>query len=143
KGGGPAGVMAGPDACIGIRMEVLVEQDVVAPVLIAPSAVKAMGRPAAFLIADEQARQPSRELLADLEEIQLAARADRTLDLEVVAQGGILVDQGADEHELHRHPDRAAPVGVPPEHPAVRVTRDITDPVSLVLGKSGILNSAR
>src|SRR5262249_54332022 len=89
------------------------------PVLIVPPAVKAMGRAAAFLVADEQAREPSRELLADLEEIQLAARTDRTLDLEVVAQVSILVDQGADEHELHRHPDRAAPVGVAPEHPAV------------------------
>src|SRR5215475_10554416 len=123
--------MAGSSACTRIGMEVLVEEDVVPPVLIAPPAVKAMSRAASVLVADEQARQPSRELLADLEEIQLAARSDRTLDFEVVAQVSILVDQGADEHELHRHPDRAAPVGVPSEHPAVRIARDVTDPVLL------------
>src|SRR6516165_227077 len=123
--------MAGPDACTGVAMEILVEQDVVSPVLIVPSAVIAMCRTATVVVEDEQAGQPSRNLLTDLQEIQLAARADRTLDLEVVAQVGVLVDQGADEHELHRHPDWSAPVGVAPKHPAVRITRDVTDPVLL------------
>src|SRR5262249_17058223 len=128
---GPAGLMAGPNPCTGVSVEILVEQDVVAPVLIVPPAMIAVGRPASLLVADEQARQPSRDLLTDLQEIQLAPRADWALDLEVVAQVGVLVDQGADEHELHRHPDRSAPVGVPPKHPAVRIARDVTDPVLL------------
>src|SRR5262249_40936607 len=118
---GPSGLMAGPDARTRVAMEVFVEQDVVAPVLIVPLTVIAMGRPASLLVAGEQAGQPSRELLADYQEVQLATRADRTLDLEVVAQVGILVDQRADEHELHRHPDRSPPVGVAPKHPAVRI----------------------
>src|SRR5215469_14657423 len=62
----PAGLMAGADACTGLPMEVLVEQDVVAPVLIIPPAVSAVGGPASFLVAKEQARQPSCELLANL-----------------------------------------------------------------------------
>lgn len=37
--------MAGPNTCTGVPMEVFVEQDVVAPVLIVPPAVTAMGRP--------------------------------------------------------------------------------------------------
>jgi hypothetical protein len=65
--------MAGSDACTGVPMEVLVEQDVVAPVLIVPPLVIALGGPASFFVADEQARQPSRDLLADFQEIQLAA----------------------------------------------------------------------
>src|SRR5262249_35302682 len=100
---GPAGLVAGPDAYTSVSMEIFVEQDVVAPVLIVPSTVIAMGRPASLLVEDEQARQPSRKLLADLQKIQLASRANWALDFEVVAQMGILVDQGADEHELHRH----------------------------------------
>src|SRR5215468_3664221 len=140
--------MTGSSACTRIRMKVLVEEDVVTPVLIAPPTVKAMSRAASVLVADEQARQPSRELLADLEESQLASRADRTLDLEVVAQVGILVDEGADEHELHGHPDRAAPVGVTPQHPTVRVTRDISDPVLLSarvedIGVLGVISGQR
>src|SRR3974377_2146562 len=118
--------MAGPNTGTGIRIEVLVEQDVVAPMLILPPGVIAMGRPASFFVADEQAGQPSRDLLADLQESHLASRANRTLDLKVVAQVSILVNQGSDEHELHRHPDPPAPVGVPPDHPPVRVSRDIT-----------------
>jgi hypothetical protein len=65
--------MASPDAGTGVPMEVLVEQDVVAPVLVVPPAVMAVGRPASFLVADKQARQPSRELLADFQELELAA----------------------------------------------------------------------
>src|SRR5262252_10819636 len=140
--------MARSGACTRIGMEVLVEEDVVPPVLIAPPAVIAMGWAASFLVADEQARQSSRELLADLEESQLAARTDRTLDLEVVAQVSILIDQAADEHELHGHPDRAAPVGVTSEHPAVRVTGDISDPVLLSariedIGVLGVMSGQR
>src|SRR6516165_9256071 len=57
---GPAGLMAGPDACTGLPVEVLVEQDVVAPVLIVPPVASALGGPASFLVGDEQARHPSR-----------------------------------------------------------------------------------
>jgi hypothetical protein len=38
----------------------------------------------------------------------LTAGADRTLDFEVVTEVSVLVDERADEHELHRHPDRSA-----------------------------------
>src|SRR5262249_51409894 len=123
--------MAGPNPCTSLTVEVLVEQDLVPPMLIVPPAVIAVGRPASFLVEDEQARQPSRDLLADLQEIQLASGADWTLDLEVIPEVGVLVDQGADEHELHRHPYGSAPVGVPPEHPSVRVARNIGDTVVL------------
>ena len=47
---------------------------------------------------------------------------------------GKLVDQGADQDELHWHPDRSAPVGVTPKHPAVRIARDVADPVLLSAG---------
>src|SRR3974377_1129030 len=123
--------MAGPNTGPVVPLEVLVEQNVVAPMLILPPAVIAMGRPASFFVADEQAGQPSRDLLADLQESHLASRANRTLDLKVVSQVSILVNQGSDEHELHRHPDRPAPVRVSPEHPAVRVAPDIPAPVPL------------
>src|SRR5262245_27344385 len=121
--------MARANACTGLPVEVLVEQDVVAPVLIAPPAVIAVGRPALIFVTYEQTRQPSRDVLADLQEIQLASRSDWTLHLEALPEVGVLVDQGMDEHELHRHPDRSPPVGVPSEHPAVRVARHISDAV--------------
>src|SRR5262245_16622130 len=82
-----------------------------------------------FLISNEQSRQPTCEFLTDFQKIQQAAGADRTLDLEVVPKVGILVDEGTNDHELHRHPDRSAPVGVPSKHPGIRVARDITDAI--------------
>src|SRR6516164_733129 len=60
----PAGLMAGPNACTGVPMEVLVEQDVVAPVFIIPPTPSALDGSDSFLVAKEQARQPSGELLA-------------------------------------------------------------------------------
>jgi hypothetical protein len=45
----------------------------------------ALGRTMSFFVPDEQARQPPRDLLADLQQVQLPARADRTLDLRIVA----------------------------------------------------------
>src|SRR3974390_1533882 len=56
----PAGLMAGPDACTGLPMEVLVEQDVVAPMLIIPPAASAMCRPTSLIVEGEKARQPPR-----------------------------------------------------------------------------------
>jgi hypothetical protein len=48
--------MAGPDSGTGVCVEVLVEQDMVAPMLIVPAAMIAVGRPVPLLVAGEQTR---------------------------------------------------------------------------------------
>ena len=68
---------------------------------------------------------------ADLEERHQPAGACRTFHAEGVAVVGMELEQRANEEDVHREPHRAAPVGVPAEHPAVRLGRLIGDPVFL------------
>ena len=41
----------------------------------------------------------------------------------------IQIQERPDEHDVDRHPDRAAPIGVPAEHPGVGLGRQVIDPV--------------
>jgi len=70
---GPAGLMAGADASTGLSMEVFMEENVVAPMLIAPPAVGPVSRPPSFMVGKEQAGESASDFLADLQEIQLPA----------------------------------------------------------------------
>ena len=69
--------------------------------------------------------------LGDLEQVHLVARAGRALDLEPVAVVAVELDQPAEDHDVHREPDRAAPVGVAAEHPGVRLGGQVVDAVLL------------
>ena len=54
-------------------------------------------------------------------------------DLEVVAVVQVEVQQRPDDQRVHRHPDRAAPVGVAAEHAGVRLGRQVVHPVLLAV----------
>ena len=82
-------------------------------------------RPAAVLVREERARQPLPSLARDLAQVQLAPGAGRALDLEVVAVVAVQLEQRAQDHEVHREPDRPAPVRVAAEHAGVRLRRQV------------------
>jgi hypothetical protein len=95
----------------------LVEWDVVTPVLVVLKilVVAKHGSTAARrLIADEDSCQASGKLVRNLSERQETTRARRALDGERIA----VVPSGCcdrlDQQEIHRKPDRASPVRVPP-----------------------------
>src|SRR5262245_61957517 len=81
----PPRLVGGPDAPPLVAVEVLVEQDKVAPVRVLLEAVRvAVDGPAAVAPAQEQAGEPAGQLGGDLPEVQQPAGAGRTLDLQVV-----------------------------------------------------------
>ena len=91
----------------------------------------AVDRPAAARVAQEDAREAPGDLLRDLEEGHPVPGAGRALDLEVVAVEAVEVQEAPDDQGVDRHPDRPAPVRVPPEHPGVGVAGKVLDAVLL------------
>src|SRR5438876_7276154 len=83
---GPARLVARADAGAVVAVEVLVEQNHVAPVRVALELLRvAVDRPAAVLAAPEDPREPSGELGGHPPEGPLCASAGRALDLQAVA----------------------------------------------------------
>ena len=91
----------------------------------------AVHRPLAVLVARERGDQPLADLDRHLAQVHHLARAGRALDLEVVAVVAVQLEQRAQDHEVHREPDRPAPVRVAAEHPAVGLGRQVADLVVL------------
>src|SRR6266540_7303137 len=84
---GPAGLMAGTNATAVVTVEVLVEQDQIAPVRIGlESFVRSVHRSASVGAAQEGARQPARDLRCHFGQRHPATRPRRTLHREVVPE---------------------------------------------------------
>ena len=124
--GSPARLVAGAQPRAVVAVEVLVEQDVVAPVrIVLEFGRSAVDRPPAVGAAQEGAGQPAHQLLGDLEQGHAMARAGGAFDRERVAVEGVEVDQRAHDQGIDRHPHRAAPVGVATEHAGVGFGRQV------------------
>src|SRR4051794_6631641 len=83
---GPAGLVARAQARTVVAVEVLVEEQMVAPVRVDLDFLRpAEDRPPALLVAQEDADQPPGELVGDLIEAEELARAGRALHPEIVA----------------------------------------------------------
>src|SRR5215831_8717248 len=126
----PARLMAGAKPSSGIAVEILVKLDVVAPMRISlPRLVCAIDRPTTTLLAQEDVRQARREVLRDLPERALHARAGGTLDEKLVAVVVMEPLQRLNEQKVDGKPDGAAPVRVPTKQPGARLARFIVDGV--------------
>src|SRR4051812_17274945 len=100
--------MAGAQAGAVVAVEVLVEEDQVAPVRVfLELACPAVDRPPAALVLQEDARESTAEFLGYLIEGHHSARARRALDLELVAVVGVVLQQCADDQSIDRRPDWA------------------------------------
>ncbi len=131
---GPAGLMAGPEPGAVVAVEVLVEEHVVAPVRIGLEFLRgAVDGAPSLPVAGEHPDQPVGDLLAHLEQVHFVARPGGAFDFEVVAVEQIEVLQRPQDHDVHRHPDRAPPVGIAAEHAGVRLGREVADPVLLAV----------
>jgi hypothetical protein len=95
-------------ACLGI--EVLVEQQQLAPVFAEVYIIAAMTRPAATIIRREQPGQPPAQLLSDLVEREMPAGAAGILHRELIAIKPVVSFERFDQQIVDGEPDRAAPV---------------------------------
>src|SRR5262245_30955333 len=136
---GPARLMAGAQAGAVVAVEVLVEQDQVAPVRIGLEfSSAAVYGASALLVAQERTREPLGDFSRDLEQGHALPGARRTLHGEVVAVEGVESQEPADEQHVHREPDGAPPVGVAAEEAARRLGRLVVDPVDVTTDREGI-----
>ena len=82
----PSGLVAGAEARAVVAVEVLVEEEVVAPVRVLLERLRAaVDRPSPGLVLEEDPREAIGDLLGDLEEIHHPAGARRAFHLEAVA----------------------------------------------------------
>src|SRR5262245_44020124 len=83
---GPAGLVAGAEPGAVVAVEILIEQNVIAPVRVGLELLRAaVHRPPPVLVAQEHPAEPLADLFGDLVEIHHVPGAGGTLDLEVVA----------------------------------------------------------
>src|SRR6478609_2008426 len=83
---GPSGLVTGADAGAVVAVEVLVEEDQVAPVRVGLELFAAtIDRSLAFLVAEKDLRESPGKLARDFVQVHLLARSGGELDLERVA----------------------------------------------------------
>src|ERR671925_1782990 len=131
---GPPRLVAGADAGTAVAVEVFIEKHEVAPMRITGEALDAaVDWATPVRVAQEDPREPARQLGGDLGERHHVARARRELDLQLAAVEMIEALQRLDDEEVHWKPDRSPPVGVPSEQPARRFRRLVVDTVRVPL----------
>ena len=126
--------MARADAGAGIAVKIFVEEDEVAPVRIGLELLLSPvhGSPA-VRVAEEDAREASRDLGGDVPERQLLAGAGRILRLEPMAVEVIELLQRLDQQEVHGEPDGATPVRIAAEQSRRGFARLVVDAVLVAL----------
>src|SRR6516162_8233984 len=120
----PAGLMAGTDAGAVVSVEVLIKRNVIPPVRVALEIVVVAPdgtAPAARGIAQENVRQPPRQVRGDLAQIAPPPGTGRAFHLQVVPVIEMVLAKRANEEVVHRKPDRPAPVRVAAKEPVVRL----------------------
>ena len=129
---GPPCLVAGAEPCSIVAVEILVEQDQVAPVRIFLEFLCAsVDRPTAIRVAKERGGKPALDLLCHLEQRHILAGTGRALDFEVVAIKRVQVQERPDDQHIDGHPDGTPPVGVAAEHSRIRFGRQVIDFVFL------------
>src|SRR6185295_8693294 len=98
---GPSGLMAGAQARAVVAVEVLVEQEEIAPMRIVLELPDVpVDRPSAILVAQKNAREPAAELFGDLIQGHVPAGARGTFDGETITVVGIVLEQGANDERV-------------------------------------------
>src|ERR1700739_52727 len=93
----PAGLMAGAEARPVVAVKVLVEREVITPVRVLLKLASApVDRPPAMVVPQKDAGQPTLDLLGDLIQVHMSARARGTFDREIIAVVGVILQQAAD-----------------------------------------------
>src|SRR5262245_57058688 len=91
---GPSRLMTGTDAGAVVAVEVLVEEQEIAPVRILLELLRrSVDRPAPLRVSHEDAGEAARDLLRDPVERHASARARGAFDRERVSVVGVVLDQ--------------------------------------------------
>src|SRR5262249_20476619 len=109
-----------------VAMKIFIEHNVVAPVGIILEFPGATVHGAiSFLVPQENALEPARNLPSDLEEVHVFAGPGGAFDFEIVAIKLVEVEQPSYQETVDGHPDRPAPVRISAEHAGVGLRRKI------------------
>src|SRR5262245_1862256 len=131
---GPAGLMARAETGAVVAVEIFVERDEVPPLRVGLElGDAAVDRPAAIRPAEEDARQPSREIRRDVPQGRTRTRSGRVLDLKVGTVEVVELLKGLDQQVIDRKPDRAPPVGVSTEQIGARLGRFVVHAMLLAV----------
>src|SRR4051795_4230287 len=100
--------MAGSEPGTVVAMEILVEQNQVAPVRILLEYFStAVHRSLTGFVPQEDVAQPALNFLRHFEQRHELPGACWTLDLEFISKESIQVEQGPDDQHVHGHPNRS------------------------------------
>ena len=128
--GGPAGLVAGPDAPARVPMEVFGKEHEILPVrIVSKFGDTSMAGATTVLIGKKYLHQPSGYLLGNLLETEQSAGPGGALHPEAVTVEVVIPLKGLDKEIVHRKPDGSAPVRVAAEKPRVGLARNVFDPV--------------
>ena len=123
---GPAGLVRGAEPCAGLAVEILVEQQMVAEGGFGPCRnLPAEAGSPPVRGAQEQTCEPPAQFVRDRGQGRVPPGAYRELHQKVVAVVAMKLVERLHEEVIDRHPDRAAPVGIPPEDSRLRFAGDI------------------
>ena len=112
----PASLVAGADAGAVVAVEILVEQDQVAPMRVDVERLgAAIERAPSVGPAPEDGEDSAGNLLSDLEQREQLAGTGRAFDLEALAIVAVQVEECPHDQLIDRHPYRTAPVRVAAE----------------------------
>lgn len=127
---GPPRLVRGSQPSAGVAMKVLVKQH---PLTKTRSVVGAgivpQRRTEALLVGQKQRHEPPGEIIRDVSQAELFARARGVLHEQAISVVAVKGVERLDQQKVHREPHRTAPVGVAPEHPAVTLRRLVSDHV--------------
>src|SRR5271165_1217330 len=119
---GPSGLVAGSNSGSRIAVEVLMEQNQIAPVRIGLELFEiAEHRPAAFFIAKKNVRHAARQFSRHFPQGHCLSRSGGELNLKVVAQVVMKLLERLDQQVVQREPNGATPVGIPAEQSSRRL----------------------
>src|SRR5215471_20010240 len=131
----PSGLVASTKASPIVAMEVLVEQDEIAPVRVFLEFLRSsIDRAMPFAVPNKDIGQPSLEFFGHLIQVHLASRSGGTFNGEIISVVGVVLQQGADDEAVDRHPDGSAPIGIAAEHAGVGFGWQITHAILLPSG---------
>src|SRR5262245_42727514 len=112
----PPGLVAGAETGAVVAMEVLIEQDQLAPEGSGlKSRAMSIDSPAAGVVAQKHATKVPGNNSGDFPTSHLAPGPGRAFDSQRIAIVGVHSPEGLDQEHVDRHPYRTAPVGVAAE----------------------------
>src|SRR5262249_7582700 len=120
--------MAGAEAGAVVAVEVLEEQDGIAPIRVVLKFVgAAVHRSPSVGTTQKDTRQAARQLGGDLPQAHHPSGAGGTLNGERVTEEMVELRQRLNDQIVHREPDRATPVRVAAEQRAARLRRFVVN----------------